>query len=118
MSEHSQNFYSEKHPHEPEIAPVYDTDGRCLICVVAVRDKHIARLEAQVSAQNSQLFHLEDENMNLRAQVEETKDALIKVHNPARCEHDRLKRASVDGYMVIDGPEPCEVCALLESEDE
>ena len=27
------NQYSPKHPHEPEVAPVFDKLGRCLICV-------------------------------------------------------------------------------------
>jgi len=29
--------YSDRHPHEPEIPPVYDDEGRCVICGLLVR---------------------------------------------------------------------------------
>lgn len=47
--------YSLQHPHEPEVAPIYDAEGRCLICVVSVRDGQIANLEEQVQALETQL---------------------------------------------------------------
>lgn len=28
----SENLCSSKHPHEPEIPPILDKDGRCLVC--------------------------------------------------------------------------------------
>lgn len=31
-TESAGNSYSEAHPHEPDIAPVYDDEGRCLVC--------------------------------------------------------------------------------------
>jgi hypothetical protein len=30
-------YYSFKHPHEPEIPPAYDSDGRCLVCKLTVQ---------------------------------------------------------------------------------
>lgn len=36
--------YSEKHPHEPEIPPALDAEGRCLVCVLLVK---LERAEAE-----------------------------------------------------------------------
>ncbi len=44
------NQMSTKHPHEPDVAPIYDSAGRCLICVVAVRDSEIESLIARLRA--------------------------------------------------------------------
>ena len=27
--------YGLEHPHEPEVAPIFDDEGRCLICLIA-----------------------------------------------------------------------------------
>ena len=38
----SDNTFDPKHPHEPEIPPHFDADGRCLICVmICKRDNAI-----------------------------------------------------------------------------
>jgi hypothetical protein len=38
----SDNTFDPKHPHEPEIPPHFDADGRCLICVmICKRDRAI-----------------------------------------------------------------------------
>jgi hypothetical protein len=45
----SDNTFDPKHPHEPEIPPHFDADGRCLICVMicerdnAIRERDEAR---------------------------------------------------------------------------
>jgi hypothetical protein len=40
--EMSDNTFDPKHPHEPEIPPHFDADGRCLICVmICKRDNAI-----------------------------------------------------------------------------
>jgi hypothetical protein len=47
----SDNTFDPKHPHEPEIPPHFDADGRCLICVMicerdnAIRERDEAREE-------------------------------------------------------------------------
>ena len=39
-------FSSERHPHEPEIPPAWNEDGRCLVCALGVlMDRQIARNE-------------------------------------------------------------------------
>jgi hypothetical protein len=40
------NFYDPRHPHEPEVAPVFDPEGRCLVCGCQWRDQQIDRLYA------------------------------------------------------------------------
>jgi hypothetical protein len=35
---------SPQHPHEPEVAPVLDAEGRCLICLVARADELVSSL--------------------------------------------------------------------------
>lgn len=35
--------YSERHPHEPEIPPVLDAEGRCLICLIAHADELVSQ---------------------------------------------------------------------------
>ena len=32
MQSHTENYISPKHPHEPEIPPTLDSEGRCLVC--------------------------------------------------------------------------------------
>ncbi len=44
-TEENPNQYSPRHPHEPEVVPVYDKPGRCLICVELVLKADIERLE-------------------------------------------------------------------------
>ena len=42
------NYFDPKHPHEPEISPQFDVDGRCLICVmICQRDKAIRELNIE-----------------------------------------------------------------------
>jgi hypothetical protein len=42
------NYFDPKHPHEPEISPQFDVDGRCLICVmICKRDKAIRELNIE-----------------------------------------------------------------------
>jgi hypothetical protein len=44
--EDTNNTYSTKHPHEPEIPPSFDEEGRCLVCCLIVeRDKYKRALD-------------------------------------------------------------------------
>lgn len=38
----STDFFNPRHPHEPDVAPVFDAEGRCLICGCQWRDTEIA----------------------------------------------------------------------------
>lgn len=39
-------FSSERHPHEPEIPPAWNEDGRCLVCALGVlMDRLLSRIE-------------------------------------------------------------------------
>jgi hypothetical protein len=42
------NEYSPLHPHEPETAPVYDHEGRCLVCGCEWRDQEIALRDSMI----------------------------------------------------------------------
>lgn len=48
------NLVSSKHPHEPEIAPIFDTEGRCLVCSRLHHLEVIATLEAKLAAVETQ----------------------------------------------------------------
>ena len=39
----SSNECSTSHPHEPRIAPVYDAEGRCLVCGIEWRLEELVR---------------------------------------------------------------------------
>ena len=44
----SDNTFDPRHPHEPEIPPHFDADGRCLICVmICERDNAIRELNIE-----------------------------------------------------------------------
>jgi len=43
----SENYFSTRHPHEPEIPPAYDNEGRCLICGLQLE---LAQAQADVEA--------------------------------------------------------------------
>ncbi len=49
--EQDQPTVSEKHPHEPEIPPVLDAEGRCRVCALLVQlaDTALAAGEAEAS---------------------------------------------------------------------
>lgn len=44
------NQVSTKHPHEPAVAPVYDPEGRCLVCGCLWRDDQIVHLAGRIEA--------------------------------------------------------------------
>lgn len=44
------NTFDPRHPHEPEIAPVFDGEGRCLVCGCQWRDQQIAQRDAFIMA--------------------------------------------------------------------
>lgn len=45
-SEPAAAFSSERHPHEPEIPPAWNEDGRCLVCALGVlMDRLLSRIE-------------------------------------------------------------------------
>ena len=41
------DFVDPRHPHEPEVAPIFDPEGRCLVCGCQWRDEQIERLTAE-----------------------------------------------------------------------
>ena len=42
------NEFDPRHSHEPGIEPVFDREGRCLVCGVLVGLERLERLEAKV----------------------------------------------------------------------
>lgn len=44
----STDFADPRHPHEPDVAPVLDAEGRCLVCGCQWRDAQIAQLKAEI----------------------------------------------------------------------
>ena len=42
------NTFDPRHLHEPEIAPVFDAEGRCLVCGCQWRDEQIAQRDAVI----------------------------------------------------------------------
>lgn len=44
--------FSTKHPHEPEVEPIFDKEGRCLICCQIVSEKKIASLKEELAEKN------------------------------------------------------------------
>lgn len=47
------------HPHEPETAPVYDPEGRCLVCTVAVLSGEVEHWRSKATAYLSALEELD-----------------------------------------------------------
>lgn len=79
---------SDRHPHEPDIPPTWDPEGRCLVCGLQVE---IDRLRAQ----RAQLQH------DRRGSMAETYGPT----DPCECGHGRLSHASAPHHT---GP-----CLLL-----
>lgn len=46
-------FVSEKHPHEPEIPPALDDEGRCLVCGLLVQLDEAERVLRVISGWNT-----------------------------------------------------------------
>jgi hypothetical protein len=47
-----------EHPHEPQVAPVYDADGRCLVCANAVLVAQLAAVGAELATAHVELERL------------------------------------------------------------
>jgi hypothetical protein len=54
--------YSSQHRHEPEVAPVLDAEGRCLICAMAVLNAEILRLHAGWLDALTMMGHMSEED--------------------------------------------------------
>lgn len=53
-------FSSDKHPHEPEIPPALDEEGRCLVCGLAVQLGEAERVLRVISGWNVDLVSTAD----------------------------------------------------------
>jgi hypothetical protein len=67
------NYFDPKHPHEPEIPPHFDEDGRCLICVMICERDNAIRKRNEARQQNAKL---RDTQYHLRAKLNELINAL------------------------------------------
>lgn len=88
------------HPHEPAVAPVYDAEGRCLICCLAVERKH--RFESEQQLIEISAF-LKKDARHVVGNCEHTIAALVKQEfaalerdlTEARAEAERLKAEQI-----------------------
>jgi len=63
MSETEQIQASERHPHEPQIPPALDADGRCLVCrILGERDGLRFALEGLLNW--AERYHAGDPSLN------------------------------------------------------
>lgn len=67
--------YSTKHPHEPEIPPALDEEGRCLVCALIV---HAEDLETELREVQERLWAQE---RAMREQVVAAKAAFLQILN-------------------------------------
>lgn len=71
MTETATDFVDPRHPHEPEVAPVLDAEGRCLVCGCQWRDEQIAQRDAFIM---DLIRHLRAHNRNCSMLPENTED--------------------------------------------
>ena len=74
------NQYSTRHSHEPEVAPVFDEPGRCLICVELVLKES---LEAAKLKADDERIRAEVANIARRA-VERDLETAVRERDEAR----------------------------------
>lgn len=68
------NFVDPKHPHERDgrdVPPVFDGDGRCLVCGCEWRDQEIARRDAIIDAFAQEVRRLDPDSPLLHENIEE-----------------------------------------------
>jgi len=72
------NYFDPKHPHEPEISPQFDVDGRCLICVmICQRDKAIRELNIEKKIAQKACLRI----ARLERVCDEARGALMKIED-------------------------------------
>jgi hypothetical protein len=78
------NYFDPKHPHEPEISPQFDADGRCLICLMicerdnAIRELNIEKKIAQkVCLEITRLERQRDEAREQNAKLRDIAERAI-----------------------------------------
>ena len=91
-----ENTFDPQHPHEPEIPPHFDADGRCLICVMickrdrAIRERDEAIKQIHEEARDYELQikklceaynDLGEQNAKLKMEIEDTERAFIATEN-------------------------------------
>jgi hypothetical protein len=76
------NYFDPKHPHEPEISPQFDVDGRCLICLMicerdnAIRELNIEKKIAQKAC--LEIARLERQRDEAREQNAKLRDVAVR----------------------------------------
>ena len=74
------NLYSPHHPHEPEVAPVLDPEGRCLVCAFAIQQRQ--ECEEQLDRLRTEKEHLRHRCENQARQLH-FKDETLREKNLA-----------------------------------
>ena len=86
------NYFDPKHPHEPEIPPHFDADGRCLICVMickrdrAIRErdelmKDVRKLQDIKQKHEHEKLVAAQENDRLKIKLDDAREALMKIED-------------------------------------
>lgn len=84
------NYFDPKHPHEPEISPQFDVDGRCLICLMickrdnAIRErdelmKDVRKLQDIKQKHEHEELVAAQENDRLKIKLDDAREALMKI---------------------------------------
>lgn len=84
------NYFDPKHPHEPEISPQFDVDGRCLICLMickrdnAIRErdelmKDVRKLQNIKQKHEHEELVAAQENDRLKIKLDDAREALMKI---------------------------------------
>jgi hypothetical protein len=73
------NYFDPKHPHEPEISPQFDADGRCLICVmICKRDRAIRERDEAIKQ-----IHEEARDYEMQKERDEAREQNAKLRDIA-----------------------------------
>jgi len=93
----TKNYASPQHPHEPQIAPQFDAEGRCLICCLLVK---IESLESDNAALKLRVSELEE-----RCEVDDVQwyNELGKVGSPqSEIAALRIRIGELESYVSLD----------------
>jgi hypothetical protein len=92
MSADAQAGYSPLHPHEPDVAPVLDSEGRCLVCAIAVLEERQQQQDEEIE----RLTRERDEALGVREGLISPVQKVIEERRRAEAaerERDNLERA-------------------------
>lgn len=87
------NTYSTKHPHEPEIPPAIDGEGRCLVCKLLVES---AAQAARIRELEGQLAITIKNEQNCWARREEAGQRVAEAEQRAESAEQRLEKVEKD----------------------